>query len=123
MKERTSLRNIMTAQQSRLKDKFEVKFLTQIIESKEENIKQFVDIVSRLLHESGQRVLLADILKESQREIDPADNKVQDEFKSIPTILDCNVDVRTKITKLDGRVHRISPQRFINGAMELLGTG
>lgn len=55
--------------------------------------------------------------------MDPADNKVQDEFKSIPPILDCNVDVRARFTKLDGRIRRISPERFINGAMELLGTG
>ena len=59
VKERQKWRNVVSAQQSRLKKKYEVKFLNQIIGTKDQGIEDFLEIVASTLEEANKPELLA----------------------------------------------------------------
>ena len=59
VKMRQKWRNVVSAQQSRLKKKYEVKFLNQIIGTKDQGIEEFLDIVASTLKEANKPELLA----------------------------------------------------------------
>ena len=75
VKERQKWRNVVSAQQSRLKKKYEVKLLDLIIATKDKAIEVYLNIVARSLNEAKKSELLAKILKEAQETIDPVDNQ------------------------------------------------
>lgn len=83
VKERQKWRNVVSAQQSRLKKKYEVKFLNQIIESKDGGIEDFLGIVADTLLAAKQPELLAKIIQDSQASIELVDNQALDEFETI----------------------------------------
>ena len=56
---RQKWRNVVSAQQSRLKKKYEVKFLNKIIGTKDQGIEDFLEIVASTLEEANKSELLA----------------------------------------------------------------
>ena len=73
VKDRVKLRNVASAQHSRLKKKAEVRFLNSIIQHKDAGISNFFKIVAEELIEAGQTALLSKILGRSQKEISSVD--------------------------------------------------
>ena len=108
-------RNRISAQQSRLKKKYEVKFLNQIIGTKDKGISDYLNIVARTLNPE----LLVLILKKSQKIINPVDNQALDEFKKI--LLEEKQDLkRIEVQKFQG--NKISNEEFVSQAKVLLQT-
>lgn len=73
VKDRVKLRNVASAQHSRLKKKAEVRFLNSIIHNKDSGISAFFKVVAEELIEAGQTALLTKILMRSQNEISSVD--------------------------------------------------
>ena len=88
VKERQKWRNVVSAQQSRLKKKQEVRFLNSVIRRKDDGIETLLQIVGEELELQGQNGLLANILRRAQREIQPVDNETVNEYNELQAILD-----------------------------------
>ena len=88
VKERQKWRNVVSAQQSRLKKKQEVRFLNSVIRRKDDGIETLMDIIGHELESIGQLGILANILRRAQDEIAPVDKDTVDEFKELQAILE-----------------------------------
>lgn len=92
VKTRQKWRNVVSAQQSRLKKKQEVRFLNSVIRKKDDGIEIFMQVVAEELEQRGHQDVLAAILQRCQDNITPVDNDTVEEFKELQAILEDDMD-------------------------------